>query len=146
STRQPGRQSASREHEQERTFARDEQSREGTNGFHVRNRAQTCCAASSQSSLGEGKKGAHKMSRKRGCVYQREDSGVWWIKYSRHGKPFRESMGFVISTGNVKLDKRNKDKANQKLEERLAEITTGTFAGPRIQRYRVDELAEDFLR
>jgi integrase len=86
------------------------------------------------------------MSRKRGCVFQREDSGVWWIKYSRHGKPFRESTGFDVSTGNAKQDKRNRDKAEQKLTERLAEITTGTFTGPRIERFRVDELAEDFLR
>ena len=80
------------------------------------------------------------MSRKRGCVFQREDSGVWWIKYSRHGKPFRESTGFDISTGNAKQDKRNRDKAEQKLTERLAEITTGTFTGPRIERFRVDVL------
>ncbi len=86
------------------------------------------------------------MSRKRGCVFQREDSGVWWIKYSRHGKPFRESTGFEVSTGNAKRDKRNRDKAEQKLTERLAEITTGTFMGLRIERVRVDVLAEDFIR
>ncbi len=86
------------------------------------------------------------MSRKRGCVYEREDSGVWWIKYSHHGKPFRESTGFEVLTGNARQDKRNLEKAEKKLGERLAEITTGTFTGPQIERVRVDLLAEDFLR
>jgi integrase len=86
------------------------------------------------------------MSRKRGCIYGRADSGVWWIKYSRHGKPFRESTGFEVSTGDLKEDKRNREKAERKLEQRLAEITTGTFTGLRIERVRVDELADDFLR
>jgi integrase len=86
------------------------------------------------------------MSRKRGCIFQRKDSGAWWIKYSRHGKPFRESTGFLISTGNAKEDKKNRDKAEKKLDERLAEITTGTFTGPKIERIKVDELAEEFLR
>lgn len=86
------------------------------------------------------------MSRKRGCVYSRADSGVWWIKYSRHGKQFRESTGFEVSTGDPKQDKRNQDKAEKKLQQRLAEITTGTFAGPRIEHVRVDELADEFLR
>jgi hypothetical protein len=26
-----------------------------------------------------------------GSVFQRPDSDVWWIKYSRNGKPYRES-------------------------------------------------------
>lgn len=86
------------------------------------------------------------MSRKRGCIYNRADSGVWWIKYSRHGKPFRESTGFEVSIGDPKEDKRNREKAEKRLEQRLAEITTGTFTGPRIERVRVDELADDFLR
>jgi integrase len=96
--------------------------------------------------MGEGEKGSQEMSRKRGCVFQRGDSGVWWIKYSRHGKPFRESTGFEIATGNAKQDKKNKDKAEDKLAERLAEIVTGTFTGPRIERVRLDDLADEFLR
>lgn len=90
--------------------------------------------------------GGDRLSRKRGSVYERPDSAVWWIKCSRHGKPFRESTGFEVSTGNAKQDKRNLEKAEKKLEERLAEITTGTFTGPQIERVRIDELAEDFLR
>ena len=26
-----------------------------------------------------------------GSIYQRPDSPVFWLKYSRHGKPYRES-------------------------------------------------------
>jgi integrase len=37
-------------------------------------------------------------------------------------------------------------KAKDFLKQRLAEITTGNFVGPRVERIRLDELAEDFLR
>jgi hypothetical protein len=70
-----------------------------------------------------------------GCVYQRPDSPVWWVKYSRYGKPYRES---------AKTD--NRRKAETYLKNRLAEIATGTFVGPQAERVRVEELAEDFLR
>jgi integrase len=70
-----------------------------------------------------------------GCIYQRPDSPVWWIKYSRYGKPYRESTGTA-----------NKKTATHKLKNRLAEITTGTFAGPQAERVRVEELADDFIR
>ncbi len=70
-----------------------------------------------------------------GGVYQRPDSPVWWIKYSRYGKPYRESAQMT--------DKR---KAANLLKNSLAEIQTGTFVGPQAERVRVEELAEDFLR
>ena len=70
-----------------------------------------------------------------GSVFQRPDSDVWWIKYSRNGKPFRESAKTT--------DKR---KAEALLKVRLAAITSGTFAGLRIERVRIEDLAEDFLR
>lgn len=70
-----------------------------------------------------------------GCLYQRPDSDVWWIKYSRYGKPYRESAKTT--------DKR---KAEKVLKTRLAEIETGTFVGPKAERIRVQELADDFLR
>jgi hypothetical protein len=57
---------------------------------------------------------------------------VWWIKYSRNGKPFRESAKTT--------DKR---KAEALLKVRLAAITSGTFAGLRIERVRIEDLAED---
>lgn len=75
------------------------------------------------------------MSRPKGtgCVYQRGD--VWWLKYSRYGKSYRESTHTS--------DKR---KAEKMLRIRLAEITSGTFVGPQAERVRIEELAEDFLR
>jgi integrase len=68
-----------------------------------------------------------------GCIYQR--GGVWWLKYSRYGKSYRESTHLT--------DKR---KAEKKLKIRLAEITSGTFVGPQAERVRVEELADDLLR
>ena len=70
-----------------------------------------------------------------GCVYQRPDSPVWWIKYSRYGKPYRESAKTT-----------NRRKAEIVLKTRLAEIVSGTFVGPQAERVRVAELADDFLR
>jgi len=70
-----------------------------------------------------------------GCLYQRPDSPVWWLKYSRYGRAYRESSQTT--------DKR---KAEKMLRNRLAEIRTGTFAGPQAERVRVQELAEDLIR
>jgi integrase len=70
-----------------------------------------------------------------GCIYQRPDSPVYWMKYSRNGKTFRES---------TKTD--NPNKAEKQLKKRLAEIMTGTFVGPQTERVRVAELGADFLR
>ena len=77
------------------------------------------------------------MKRKKGdgCVFRRPDSPVWWIKYSRNGKVYRES---------TRTD--SEDKAGKVLRKRLGEIVTGTFIGPQTERVRVSELAEDFLR
>lgn len=76
-----------------------------------------------------------KRSRGTGSVYQRPDSNVWWIKYHRRGKAYRESAKTT-----------NQRKAEGLLKIRLAEIATGTFLGPQAERVRVDELAEDFIR
>jgi integrase len=70
-----------------------------------------------------------------GSIYQRPDSAVYWLKYSRYGKPYRESSQTT--------DKR---KAERILKVRLSEITTGTFIGPQAEKIKVSELAEDFLR
>src|SRR5690349_11316550 len=77
------------------------------------------------------------MSRPKGtgCVYQRAGTSVWWIKYSRNGKSFSESSRTA--------DRR---KAERILKHRLAEIQTGTFIGPEIERTRLEDLADDFLR
>ncbi|HYN15348.1 MAG TPA: tyrosine-type recombinase/integrase [Terriglobales bacterium] len=60
---------------------------------------------------------------------------MWWIKYSRYGKPYRESSHTT-----------DKQKAKKLLSNRLAQITTGTFVGPQSERVRVEELAGDLVR
>jgi integrase len=70
-----------------------------------------------------------------GSIYQRKGSPVWWIKYHRHGRPFRESSHTTDSR-----------KAENMLKTRLAEINQGTFMGPQLERTKVDELAVMFVR
>ena len=57
------------------------------------------------------------------------------MKYYRDGKPFRESTRTT-----------DKQQAKDFLRQRLAEIATGNFYGPVVERITVAELAEDFLR
>jgi len=77
------------------------------------------------------------MQRQRGSgsIYLQKGSSVFWVKYYRNGKPFRESTHTTEEKA-----------AAQFLKKRLAEITTGSFYGPRAERIKVQELAEDFLR
>jgi integrase len=79
----------------------------------------------------------NQMARPRGTgsLYHQKGSAVWWVKYYRNGKSYREST-----------HKTNEKEAQDFLKQRLAEITVGTFVGPCTERIRVEELAEDFLR
>ncbi len=70
-----------------------------------------------------------------GSLYQQKDSAVWWIKYHRNGRSFRESTRTT-----------NKNTANRVLSKRLAEISTNTFVGPAHERTTVSELADDLFR
>ncbi len=70
-----------------------------------------------------------------GSIYKRPDSAVYWLKYSRNGKPYRESA----ETTDLR-------KAERKLKVRLSEITAGTFNGPQTEKIKVSELADDLLR
>jgi len=70
-----------------------------------------------------------------GSLYQRSGSAVWWIKYHRNGRSFRESTRTT--------DKR---RATRILAQRLAEISTGSFVGPAHERITVAELAEELFR
>jgi integrase len=76
------------------------------------------------------------MSRPRGTgsLYQQKDSAVWWIKYDRNGRSFRESTRTT--------DKR---KASRFLAHRLAEINTGSFVGPVHERITLGKLADDLF-
>jgi integrase len=60
---------------------------------------------------------------------------VYWVKYYRNGKAFAESAKTT-----------DHEKAEKFLQRRLAQVITGTFVGPRVEKIRVAELAEDFLR
>jgi integrase len=62
------------------------------------------------------------------------ESRVWWIKYYRAGKPFRESSKST-----------RKGDAERILKLREGQIVKGEFAGLRVERITFDELAEDFL-
>ncbi|HEY3929829.1 MAG TPA: tyrosine-type recombinase/integrase [Candidatus Koribacter sp.] len=53
----------------------------------------------------------------------------------RNGKCFRETT-----------KERDQQEAQKFLNRRLGEIATGTYAGPQIERVRVSELADEFLR
>jgi integrase len=76
-----------------------------------------------------------KRQRGSGCIYKQKTSDVWWLKYYRNGRPLRESSG---TTDEVR--------AGKILTQRIAQVTTGTHPGLEIERVKVDELAEDFLR
>jgi integrase len=74
-------------------------------------------------------------TRGSGSIYKQKGSASYWVKYYRHGKPFRESTKTT-----------NKQEAREFLKQRLAEIATGNFYGPVVERITVAELADDFLR
>ena len=67
-----------------------------------------------------------------GSLYKR--GRIWWIKYYRNGRAFRESSRSRKISG-----------AKHLLRKREGEISTGKFLGPRTERVRFEELAEDFL-
>ena len=53
-------------------------------------------------------------TRGSGSIYKQKGSTVFWVKYYRNGKSFREST-----------KKTNKQEANDFLKTRLGEIATG---------------------
>jgi integrase len=74
------------------------------------------------------------MKRKKGdgSIFQR--GAVWWIKYYRNGKPYRETSG-----------SEKESEARKLLKKRLGEIAIGRFIGPDAERVTIRELAEQFL-
>jgi len=67
-----------------------------------------------------------------GMVYKR--GRIWWIKYYRNGKAFRESS-----------KSRKVSDAKQLLRKREGEIARSEFLNPKTDRMRFEELAEDLL-
>ncbi len=67
-----------------------------------------------------------------GTIYRR--GSTYWVKYYRNGRPFRESSR-----------SKNISDAKGLLRKREGEIGAGHFSGPKTERVRFEELAEDFL-
>ena len=67
-----------------------------------------------------------------GMLYRR--GRIWWIKYYRNGKAFRES-----SKSHKVSD------AKRLLRKREGEIASGEFSDPKTHQLRFEELAEDLL-
>jgi len=67
-----------------------------------------------------------------GSVFQR--GRIWWVKYYREGKPYRESSG-----SNRKRD------ARTLLKKREGTIAEGTFSGLKPEKTTFDQLARDLL-
>ena len=74
-------------------------------------------------------------TRGSGSIFKQRTSRVCWIKYYRHGVPYRESAHTT-----------DRAEAKRFLSRRLAEIATGTFAGLEVERITIAELAEGFIR
>ena len=68
-----------------------------------------------------------------GSIYKR--GNVFWIKYYRNGKPYRES------TKSIKVSD-----AKRLLKKREGEISEGKLPGIYFDKVKFDELAEGFLR
>jgi len=74
-------------------------------------------------------------TRGSGSIFKQRRSRIWWVKYYRSGRYFRESTGTP-----------DRVKAKKFLAKRLAEIATGTFNGLEVERVTITELADGFLR
>ncbi len=81
------------------------------------------------------KKGKMARTRGSGSLFKQSTSRIWWVKYYRSGRSYRESTHTT-----------DRAKAKKFLGKRLAEIATGTFTGLEVERITVAELAEGFLR
>ena len=60
----------------------------------------------------------------------KRESGFWWIKYHKDGRPYYESTRTV-----------NKQVARRLLKKREGDIATGSFSGVRVEKTRFEELA-----
>jgi integrase len=73
--------------------------------------------------------------RGEGSIYRNPRSQFLWVKYYFAGKAFRESSGSSDSA-----------KAAKFLRQRMAQIERGESFRPQIEKVRIEDLAEDFLR
>lgn len=70
-----------------------------------------------------------------GSIYKQPGCSTYTIKYYRSGKAIREATGLT-----------DYQAARQKLNQRLSQISEGTFAGLNVERIRVEELIPAFFR
>jgi len=76
--------------------------------------------------------GAERREEAMGMIYKR--GNVWWIKYSRFGKPYRES-----SRSTKEVD------AKRLLKQREGEISRGKLPGIYFDKVRFEDLVENYL-
>jgi integrase len=76
-----------------------------------------------------------KRPRGTGSILRMKGSSVLWIKYHRNGIPVRESAHTTKPR-----------EAEKFLRKRLGEISTGAYAGPKLEKIKVSELADDLIR
>jgi hypothetical protein len=78
-----------------------------------------------------------------GSIYKRKykdkngqirEGKIYWIKYYRNGKPYRESS-----------ESKKESDAKRLLKKREGEISQGKLPGIHFEKVRFDELAEGFL-
>ena len=72
------------------------------------------------------------MKKGNGSVFKR--GAIWWVKYYRNGKPYRETSGSEKEADARKL-----------LNKRHGDIALGRFVGPDAERVTIRELAEAYL-
>jgi hypothetical protein len=68
---------------------------------------------------------AARRRRGAGSIYRQPGCNTWTIKYYRYGRPVREATGLT-----------DYQAARQKLNQRLTEVSQGTFAGLKLERGR----------
>src|SRR5262249_36499732 len=69
-----------------------------------------------------------------GSVYRRKKSKFWWVKYSRNGRPYRETSGSTKESD-----------ARRLLRLREGDVERGVAVTPRVGRISVDEAAADLV-
>lgn len=76
-----------------------------------------------------------KRPRGTGSILRMKRSSVLWIKYHRNGVPIRESAHTT-----------KEKEAEKLLQKRLGEIAIGIFTGPKLEKIKISELADDLMR
>lgn len=73
-------------------------------------------------------------NRGTGRIYKPQGCSIYWIQYYRDGKRFRQSA-----------ETTSYREAEKKLDLKVAQIRTGTFVTPHVERIKVSDLAQPFF-